>query len=250
MESNLELKNKVVFDEKLRWVEIYKIKNKINNKVYVGQTVSHRKNDQNYYPNGMECRFKQHIKEAYPKTITKYHCNSLNNAIRKYGVENFDLELICNCKVEESDKIETEEIIKNNSIVPNGYNITPSYKSLVLPSKVFRNKISKGNIIYHENRHIKKFENVENIDIDENNIEKYITPRIKNKIQIGWYVRINKKVIEFKSAIEPLEQTKERAINFIKKIKEVLNGNVTKLRETTLEPSLPLTHGNICEELG
>lgn len=29
-----------------------------------------------------------------------------------------------------------------------------------------------------------------------------------------------------------------------------LFSNITKLRETSLEPSLPLTYGNICEELG
>ena len=46
MNFNFELKNKIITDEKLRWVEIYKIVNTINQKVYIGQAISHiRKND-------------------------------------------------------------------------------------------------------------------------------------------------------------------------------------------------------------
>ena len=62
--SNSELKNKTIVDENLRWVEIYRITNKINKKVYIGQAISHRKNINKYTPKGMEGRFKEHIKES------------------------------------------------------------------------------------------------------------------------------------------------------------------------------------------
>jgi hypothetical protein len=41
MNFNLELKNKIIENETQRWVEIYKITNSINQKVYIGQAVSH-----------------------------------------------------------------------------------------------------------------------------------------------------------------------------------------------------------------
>jgi len=61
-------------------------------------------------------------------------------------------------------------------------------------------------------------------------------------------IRSNK-VLEFSSLLITLEENKKRAIEFLKHLKELNNGNVIKLRETTLEPLLPLTLRNICEEL-
>jgi len=247
----MNIKNKSIVDGTLRWVEIYKIKNKINQKSYIGQAVSHRYNINKYYPHGMEKRFKQHICEANPKTVTKYHCNALNNAIRKYGVENFDLELIRICNMEEANCIETEEIIKNNSLVPYGYNITTSCNSHA-PSIEFKKKISLGNISYHENKHLLKFGDImSDINIDEKNIDKYITPRTKSNKQIGWYVRINNRVIEFKSTMQTLEETKKRAFNFIKLLKEEsIKWQRDQIDGKSLKHSLPLISGNFCEELG
>jgi hypothetical protein len=46
-----------------------------------------------------------------------------------------------------------------------------------------------------------------------------------------------------------LDESKNSAIEFYKSVKESFS-YITKLRETSLEPSLPLTFGNICKELG
>jgi len=244
---DLGLKNKIINDETLRWVEIYKIRNKINQKAYIGQAISHRKNNGRYYPKGMEGRFKEHIKESRPKQ--KYHCNALNNAIKSYGKENFIIELLHTCSIEEANKIETDEIKNNNSLVPNGYNINKSCNSL-LPSIEMRKKISEGNIDTHYKRHIKKFENFV-FDEDEANFHKYITPRIKNSMQVGWYLRINKKVIEFKSSICSLSETKQRALKFITLLKEVSKKRQRdQIAGSSLEPSLPPQDGNILGELG
>lgn len=58
---------------KLNYGIIYKITNKINNKVYIGQTI-----------NTLKQRFKGHI--------YKKGCVYLHNAIVKYGVNNFSIE--------------------------------------------------------------------------------------------------------------------------------------------------------------
>ena len=43
---------------------IYKITNIKTNKIYIGQTLSHRKNRGKYRPFGYEGRFKDHLSEA------------------------------------------------------------------------------------------------------------------------------------------------------------------------------------------
>jgi len=247
MEFNIYLKNKTIEDEKLRWVEIYKITNILNNKIYIGQAISHRKDGNKYCPRGTEGRFKEHIKES--TRIQKYHCNALNNAIRTYGTNNFIVEHLYNCKIEEANEMETYEIKKHNSLVPNGYNINTSCNSL-LPSEEMREKISTGNINTHLINHLKKF-NDYNFDKNEDEFYNYITPRTKNNKQIGWYVRLNKKVIEFVSLIDSIDNTKKRAFEFLKLLKEeCIKRQRAQTAGSSLEPLLPLTPGNICEELG
>ena len=70
---------------------IYKIINDINNKVYVGKTEF-----------SIEKRFKEHCQDAFRERCEK---RPLYSAIRKYGIENFHIELI-----EETDNLEEREI--------------------------------------------------------------------------------------------------------------------------------------------
>lgn len=84
---------------------IYIIKNNINNKVYIGQSLNPEK------------RFKEHC------YFRKDRNNSLiTNAIHKYGKEHFWFELLEE-NIEDFDEKEIFYISKYNSIKPNGYNI-------------------------------------------------------------------------------------------------------------------------------
>lgn len=88
---------------------IYKITNKINGKVYIGQTIK-----------SLQQRWSQHCCDA------KYHkTNSvLHKAIIKYGAINFIVEQIdVACDREELNEKEKHWIKSYNSIIPNGYNI-------------------------------------------------------------------------------------------------------------------------------
>jgi len=87
----------------------------------------------------------------------------------------------------------------------------------------------------------------------------YVTPKNRNNIQCGWRIRLKdivltdtkiptNKEFEFTSPLISLEENRIRAIEFLKNIKELIISNTTKMRETTLEPPLPLTCGNACEE--
>ena len=94
---------------------IYIIRNNINNKVYIGQTIKH-----------IDKRFKEHISDAFRIDIetnefvkdTKFY-----RAIRKYGRDNFYVELLEQCNIEELSNKEIEYIKKYDSY-HNGYNST------------------------------------------------------------------------------------------------------------------------------
>lgn len=83
---------------------IYKITNKVNNKVYIGQT---------RYT--LEFRWRQH---QHKKDNTYFH-----NAIHKYGIENFNLEILEECDIELLNSREIYYIAKYDSF-KNGYNLT------------------------------------------------------------------------------------------------------------------------------
>lgn len=89
---------------------IYIIKNKVNSKVYIGQTTMK-----------IEERFYNHCKPSTQKKRSSY---KLYNAMNKYGTENFYIELLeDNIPLEELDKKEIFYIEKFNSF-KNGYNST------------------------------------------------------------------------------------------------------------------------------
>lgn len=84
---------------------IYKITNKINGKIYIGQTTQK-----------ISDRLRQHTKERrnYP----------IKNALVKYGINNFNIEIICSTDNQDSlNVLEQEFINKFNSLKPFGYNI-------------------------------------------------------------------------------------------------------------------------------
>ena len=96
---------------------VYKWENKINGRVYIGQTL-------NKY--GYKERWKQHIYQAEHNV----HNNKFHNAIRKYGVDNFNKEVL-KC-IEVNDKAELKKAldilemkyIEKYDSLNNGYNST------------------------------------------------------------------------------------------------------------------------------
>lgn len=91
-------------------IGIYKITNKINQKIYIGQSID------------IIERWKQHNYKAFNQKEIAYN-SAIHSAFRKYGVENFSLEILEECTVQELDEKEKYWIEKLDSLVPNGYNI-------------------------------------------------------------------------------------------------------------------------------
>lgn len=103
---------------------IYRVTNQLDGMIYVGQTVR-----------TIEERFRGHIKaDSY-----------LGRAIRKYGAENFTIEVIEECDTREQlNEREIFWIATLNCKVPNGYNLTDGGEGTVgcYPSDETRAKLS------------------------------------------------------------------------------------------------------------
>lgn len=90
--------------------DIYLIKNKLNNKLYVGQSIK-----------GYLNRWRIHCFNArHPNKYTQY----IDRALHKYGIDNFELILLDTVDINEKDFMEQYYIKKYNSLYPNGYNKT------------------------------------------------------------------------------------------------------------------------------
>jgi group I intron endonuclease len=102
------------------------IKNKINGKMYIGQTVK-----------DINIRWRDHKR--------KMHTNNsphLYASFRKHGIDNFDFKIICICFDDACDEIEKHYISKYNTISPNGYNIEAGGNTNKIIHEDTRKKIS------------------------------------------------------------------------------------------------------------
>ena len=91
-------------------VGIYLVLNKVNNKMYVGQSVN------------IDRRWYDHLYKAFSVKDISYN-SPLHQSFRKYGIENFEFTVLCECLVEELDEKEKQYIQDLNTLSPNGYNI-------------------------------------------------------------------------------------------------------------------------------
>lgn len=109
--------------------EVYCITNRATGRVYIGQTLTHRKNRGVHKPFGTLGRFKDHVSEALCNT-KQNQCWYLNAAIRKYGADQFEVQRIETCERATLDERERFYIAQRNSLYPNGYNLTPGGRTL------------------------------------------------------------------------------------------------------------------------
>jgi len=104
---------------------VYKIKNKINGKCYIGQTTR-----------SIEWRWKKHQQTS--------HCILLSNAIKKYGKSNFEVKCVVRCSsIEEMNACEINCIKLFNTLSPHGYNLDSGGKNKI-PTAETKAKISKS----------------------------------------------------------------------------------------------------------
>lgn len=91
---------------------IYKITNKLNNKIYIGQSVN------------ISYRWTAHRCRPFNENSNQYN-SSLYKAIRKYGIENFQFEVLEEClKSELNDKEKYYISLFDSTNPKKGYNLT------------------------------------------------------------------------------------------------------------------------------
>ena len=178
--------------------------------------MSHILNHKRYRPYGHQGRFRCHISEAF--SSKKNQCHFLNNAIRKYGVDEFVVELIEYCDFNDSNDREIHFIKELNSLYPNGYNLKNG-GTVFTHSDESKKRVSNGVISYFKDKKYDRFKNIAKIDDD---IDKYIRPLNRNKEQYGWYVFIDRVKADFGGVHISLEDSKESATEFIHNLKKQL----------------------------
>ena len=135
---------------------IYQITNDVNQKIYIGKT-----------ENSIEKRFKDHCWDASRERNEK---RPLYNAMRKYGVEHFHIELI-----EETNNPEEREVywIEKKQSFKNGYNATIGgdgrkyidYDLVVKTYQDLQNIKLVAKQLHHDESTISKILKEKNIDI-------------------------------------------------------------------------------------
>lgn len=182
-----------------------------SNKYYVGQAVEKLCSGRNW---GYLARWKSHIREA--KKGTNYSC-CLDNAIRKYGSENFKVSLLCKCStLEELNNMEIYYIKEYNSLSPNGYNLTTGGNKNQKQSE--ETKIKKSQSLIGKNKgkvHQKK----DRVDPNDNFLPKYV-----RKIKNGYRISNHPSKVDrcFRSIKLTMEEKLALVLNELKKLDELI----------------------------
>lgn len=107
---------------------IYRIKNKKNNKIYIGQTIRSIKE-----------RWSAHCSSSTRNTNNLFH-----NAIAKHGKDSFEIEELAKADSQEQlDELESLYIKLNNSLHPYGYNLKTGGSNGVVYSDESKKKMSE-----------------------------------------------------------------------------------------------------------
>jgi len=176
---------------------IYKITNKINGKIYIGQT-------REFYgekKHGINGRFKDHMKSAFAtNTKTNTRIPHLYAAIRKYGKDNFTVECLLKCDFSEIDKREIEAIKEYDSTnKKKGYNISLGGSG-----------VSNHNVKEETRMKISKAQNPEG----EMGIKEYYNEK---EILIGYQAGRKKKGIRYSKSFTSTKNTPKKNYELAKK---------------------------------
>jgi group I intron endonuclease len=152
-------------------IGIYKIQNKLNGKIYVGQSVD------------IERRWKEHISDAKNENKLRNYNMTIHKAFRKYGIENFTFEVLELCEKEELDNREKYWIITLDTLnKEKGYNIASGGQECI-PLKGENH--SQAKLTQSEVDEIKTL-------LKENKSTSYIVDHINNKVSRGMILLINR----------------------------------------------------------
>lgn len=190
--------------------------NKVNGKIYIGQTKEFYGDGSTKAPYGINVRLNKHLNNAFSKSKkTNTACPLLYNAIRKYGKDKFHIEELCKCKLEERDEKEKFYIKTFNSTDnKKGYNISEGGNG------------GESNIVRDETSEIVR----EKISKSQTNTQMNIKPYYRNDVLVGYMAcrRQNGKLYKkiYSSTKFSPEQNKQKAVEYITYIKNHKNEKI------------------------
>jgi group I intron endonuclease len=154
---------------------IYKYTNKINGKIYVGQT------------NNLQKRFSGHKSEAFNPKANGYNL-PIHAAIRKYGLENFTFEVLEEIAEGESQRfIDDREIYfigyYHSLITENGYNLTIGGEGCPKPPLTYEQKLQRSKLFTGEE--IQDIQRRLMNDEEYDDIEKIYAPNLKRTFLVN-----------------------------------------------------------------
>lgn len=186
---------------------LYRIINKINGKIYIGQTVQP---DKRWY------QHKYMSEQEKPSMVISY-------AIKKYGASSFTFEVIAGCKNwNDANDIETLLVSQYDSLVPNGYNVAlggmnaPKSEAWIQAMKDWHVSLSpKERAEISRKQSEATFEQIANqghpaqgrIVTEE---EKELHRKIRLENPIEYTPKIRKKMSEAHIGIKDTEETKQK----------------------------------------
>jgi group I intron endonuclease len=173
---------------------IYKIVNKINGKIYIGQTKQQLKN-----------RFNHH---CYSSKY-KYHNSPIYQSFRKYGINNFDIFEIEKCDNSLLNKKEEFYINEYNSLTPNGYNILKGCISQGLSENWLNSETFKKG-------RIRQADKLRGVPLSKEHKKNISLSRINNPIVIEANKKNSMKFVQKYKGIKPIALT-----NGLKRLKEI-----------------------------
>ena len=220
---------------------IYRVLNKITKKCYIGESKS---KDVNW-------RWREHKRKI---EINK-GCPALRDAVKKYGIENFEFSVIIICFDDERFKYEKEYIKKYNSVVPNGYNITGGGEGGGFQGKKHTEQVktdirNQSKPKYIDNPELRK-------QISERNKIMMSNPEVREKIKNGllnsekWKKVIEEKRIGNYKQIKHGEEAKNKISESLKKYYasnvQIDNKLGTKIKQYDIDNNLLYEYISISE---
>lgn len=143
---------------------IYQITNKVDGKIYIGQTIQE-----------LSKRIKSHF------TDKSSHCTYLRRAINKYGRKNFEIKIVSTCKSPEEMNLKEAYYIEFfNSLAPNGYNLDSGGNNKKI-SEITKKKMSHA----HMGKKRKPFSDEHRLNISRAHFGKSLSQKHKQSISLA-----------------------------------------------------------------
>lgn len=202
---------------------IYKITNSINGKCYIGQSID------------IENRWIKHKSSAFNPKSKEYEY-PLYRAIRKYAIDNFTLDIVCECEENELDELEEYYISYFHShFYENGYNLTNGGEGGRLGVKIFQYDFS-GNFIGAYNS-IRGAERI--TGIDHSSIGRALNGKNQSAGNFLWTTSLNADVEQMIQDLSPLSRSNGKKENWIVDVYD-LEGRFINTYKTAGEASKAL----------